>query len=167
LLIWIKSGGAGARQNENRKCHEEVQGMQKTWVLVAESSRAKLYTVTGRLAPFTEVDAMVHPESRMHEGDLVSDSSGSDGGSFGQGRHVFDNRSSAKETESIEFARTLASRLDKGRNEGDFDRLVLVAPPEFLGHLRSNLSKEVMSKVARQVDKNLVQRPAEVLRDYL
>ncbi|MGW8309785.1 MAG: host attachment protein [Thiogranum sp.] len=141
--------------------------MQKTWVLVAESSRAKLYTVAGRLAPITEIDAMVHPESRMHEGDLVSDSSGSDGGSLGQGRHVIDNRSSAKETASIEFARTLANRLDRGRNNGDYDRLVLVAPPEFLGHLRSNLSKEVMSKVARQVDKNLVQRPAEVLRNYL
>jgi protein required for attachment to host cells len=141
--------------------------MQNTWVLVAESSRAKLYRVNGRLAPFTEIEALVHPESRMHEGDLVSDSAGSDGGSVGQGRHVIDNRISARDHESLEFARTLANRLDSGRTNGDFDKLVLVAPPEFLGHLRSNLSKEVMSMVSRQVDKNLVQKPAEVLRNYL
>jgi protein required for attachment to host cells len=141
--------------------------MSNTWVLVAESSRAKLYRVNGRLAPFTEIDAMVHPESRMHEGDLVSDVAGSDGGSVGQGRHVMDNKHTAHQHESLQFARQLASRLDSGRNNGDFDNLVLVAPPEFLGHLRSNLSKEVMSLVSRQVDKNLVQKPAEVLRAYL
>jgi len=141
--------------------------MQNTWVLVAESSRAKLYTVNGRLAPITEIEALVHPESRMHEGDLVSDSAGSDGGSVGQGRHVIDSKNTARDHESLEFARTLASRLDSARNNGDFDNLVLIAPPEFLGHLRGNLSKEVLSMVSRQVDKNLVQKPAEVLRNYL
>jgi protein required for attachment to host cells len=141
--------------------------MRNTWVLVAESSRAKLYTVNGRLAPITEIEALVHPESRMHEGDLVSDSAGSDGGSVGQGRHVIDSRNTARDHESLEFARTLASRLDSARNNGDFDNLVLIAPPEFLGHLRGNLSKEVLSMVSRQVDKNLVQKPAEVLRNYL
>jgi len=141
--------------------------MQNTWVLVAESSRAKLYTVTGRLAPITEIEALVHPESRMHEGDLVSDSAGSDGGSVGQGRHVIDSKNSARDHESLEFARTLASRLDSGRNNGDFAKLVLIAPPEFLGHLRGNLSKEVLSMVSRQVDKNLVQKSPEVLRNYL
>jgi protein required for attachment to host cells len=141
--------------------------MRKTWVLVAESSRAKLYTVNGRLAPITEIEALVHPESRMHEGDLVSDSAGSDGGSVGQGRHVIDSKNTARDHESLEFARTLASRLDSARNNGDFDNLVLIAPPEFLGHLRGNLSKEVLSMVSRQVDKNLVQKPAEVLRNYL
>ena len=141
--------------------------MRNTWVLVAESSRAKLYTVNGRLAPITEIEALVHPESRMHEGDLVSDSAGSDGGSVGQGRHVIDSKNTARDLESLEFARTLASRLDSARNNGDFDNLVLIAPPEFLGHLRGNLSKEVLSMVSRQVDKNLVQKPAEVLRNYL
>jgi len=141
--------------------------MQNTWVLVAESSRAKLYTVNGRLAPITEIEAMVHPESRMHEGDLVSDSAGSDGGSVGQGRHVIDSKNTARDHESLEFARALASRLDSARTNGDFDNLVLIAPPEFLGHLRGNLSKEVLSMVSRQVDKNLVQKPAEVLRNYL
>lgn len=141
--------------------------MSNTWVLVAESSRAKLYRVNGRLAPFTEIDAMVHPESRMHEGDLVSDTAGSDGGSVGQGRHVIDNKHTAHQHESLQFAKELASRLDSGRTNGDFDKLVLVAPPEFLGYLRNNLSKEVMSMVSCQVDKNLVQKPAEVLRAYL
>ena len=141
--------------------------MPKTWVLVAESSRAKFYSADNRLAPLTEVEAMVHPECRMHEGDLVSDTSGSDGGSVGQGRHVMNNKISAKEHESQGFAKELATRLNSARNEGAFTRLVLVAPPSFLGLLRDNLSKEVLAMVSRQVDKNLVQQSPEVLRSYL
>ena len=141
--------------------------MSKTWVLVAESSRAKVYKVNGRLSPITEIGAMVHPECRMHEGDLVSDSAGSDGGSVGQGRHVIDSKVSAKDHESQAFARELAGYLENARTSGNFDSLVLVAPPAFLGNLRSILSKEVMSMVSRQVDKNLVQKSPEVLRNYL
>lgn len=141
--------------------------MSKTWVLVAESSRAKVYKVNGRLAPIKEIGAMVHPECRMHEGDLVSDSAGSDGGSVGQGRHVIDNKVSAKDHESLEFARELAGYLENARTSGNYEKLVLVAPPAFLGNLRHTLSKEVMALVCNQVDKNLVQKSPEVLRDYL
>ncbi len=141
--------------------------MANTLFLVAESSRAKLYKVENRRAPFMEIDAMVHPESRAHEGDLVSDRAGSDGGSSGQGRHVIDNRHTAKDHEAQVFARDLANRLDSGRNKGEFKRIVLVAPPAFLGMLRDSLSKEVLGMVTRQVDKNLVQKPAEVLREYI
>ncbi len=141
--------------------------MSHTWFLVADSSRAKLYDVEKRTAPFVEIEDFIHPEGRLHEGDLVSDRPGSDGGSVGQGRRVFDDQTSAREQEDIRFAATLAERLEKARNDGNLQRLVLVAPPAFLGLLRDKLSKEVMSHVSKQIDKNLVQQPPEVLRDYL
>jgi protein required for attachment to host cells len=141
--------------------------MANTWVLVAESSRAKFYAAKGRKAPITEIEALAHPESRLHEGDLVADSAGSDGGTVGQGRHVMNERTSAKEQEASGFAKVLAHRLDSARNKGEFNRLILIAPPAFLGLLRDNLSKEVLSLVSEQVDKNLVQKPAETVREYL
>ena len=141
--------------------------MAITWVLVAESSRAKFYTARNRSAPITEIEALAHPEGRLHEGDLVSDSAGSDGGSVGQGRHIMNDQTSAKEQEACGFAKDLASRLDSARNRGEFSKLVLVAPPSFLGLLRDNLSKEVMAMVSNQVHKNLVQKPAETVRAYL
>jgi hypothetical protein len=66
--------------------------MSRIWVLVAESSRAKLFSAENRKAPLVEIGDFAHPEARLHEGDLVSDQSGSDGGSVGQGRHVLDNK---------------------------------------------------------------------------
>ena len=141
--------------------------MSHTWFLVAESSQAKLYEVEKRTAPFVEVEAFDHPEGRLHERDLVSDRPGSDGGSVGQGRRMIDNQVSAREQEAIRFASTLAARMDAARIAGKLEQLVLVAPPAFLGLLRDKLSKDVMARVSRQIDKNLVQQPPEVLREYL
>jgi protein required for attachment to host cells len=141
--------------------------MSRTWILVAESSRAKLYAADGNLAPLSELEDLVHPAGRMHEGDLVSDRPGNDGGSLGQGRHIMEDKVSAREHEKIEFARQLAERLDVGCNDGAFERLVLIAPPEFLGVLRDRLSKKVLDRVYKQIDKNLVQKPAEVVREHL
>ncbi len=109
----------------------------------------------------------VHPESRLHEGDLVADQSGSDGGSVGQGRHVLDNKTNARDAERAEFAGMLADRLEAARKEDVFNRLVLIAPPAFLGLLRDNLSDGVKELVTEQIDKNLVQQPADVVRKHL
>ena len=141
--------------------------MSSIWVLAAESSRAKLYSAENSHAPLAEIGVFVHPEGRLREGDLVSDQSGSDGGSIGQGRHVLDNKTNAREAERTEFARTLAHRLEEGRKEAAFNRVVLIAPPSFLGALRDNLSDEVMELVTEQIDKNLVQEPPGVVRDHL
>lgn len=141
--------------------------MVQTWVLVAESSRAKLYAANTRRGPLVELDSFVHPEGRMHEGDLVSDRPGSDGGSVGQGRHVVDDRTTARRYENISFAKEIAGNLEQARIKGAFDKLILIAPPAFLGLLRENLSKEIMDRVTDQIDKNLVQQPAQVVRDYV
>ena len=141
--------------------------MPRTWILVAESSRAKLYSANGNLAPLSELEDLVHPAGRMHQGDLVSDRAGNDGGSIGQGRHIMDDKVSAREYEKLEFARQLAQRLDAGCSSGCFERLVLIAPPAFLGLLRDKLSKQVMERVYKQIDKNLVQKPAEVVREHI
>ncbi len=107
--------------------------MSCIWVLAAESSRAKLYSAENRKAPLLEIGDFVHPESRLHEGDLVADQSGSDGGSVGQGRHVLDNKTNARDAERAEFAGMLADRLEAARKEDVFNRVVLIAPPLSLG----------------------------------
>ena len=141
--------------------------MARTWVLVAESSRAKFYSASSIKGPLAEVDTLVHPESRMHEGDLVSDRPGSDRGGVGHGRHIVDDRTTARKQENLSFARDIAANLAAAHHKGAFNKLVLIAPPAFLGLLRENLSKEVLDCVTGQIDKNLVQQPAQVVCEYI
>lgn len=141
--------------------------MSKTLVLVAESSRAKLYTADTMISQLVEKQDFIYPESRSRESALVSDSPGSDGGSVGQGRHVMDSKHSATEATHEAFAKMLVEHLEKERNDKSFDRLVLMASPAFLGILRKRLSPNLSSMVAEEIDKNLVQRPSGEIRSHI
>jgi protein required for attachment to host cells len=59
------------------------------------------------------------------------------------------------EVEAIGFAKRLAETLDAARTRGRFEYLGIVAPPEFLGHLRKSLSDELAKHVVLDVDKDL------------
>ena len=141
--------------------------MQPTWILVAESSQAIIYEAHSRKGPVAMLDTLSHPEGRKHEGDFKSDRSGSDGGSPDLGRHVLDDKTSAKDFDRNEFAKELAKHLDKARTDGKFNSLILTAPPEFLGLLRSNLNKDVASMVVNTVNKNLIQESPDSFIAYL
>ncbi|WJW76629.1 host attachment protein [Thiohalobacter sp. IOR34] len=138
--------------------------MTRTMVLVAEGSRAKLYLAEAKAAPLREIADFVNPEGRLHEGDLVSDDPGRDGGGGGFGPHVLDEEVPATEEVQIVFARQLAERLEEERLKDSFDELVLVAAPHFLGLLRNKLTPELAQRVVEEIDKDLVRMPADELR---
>ena len=46
--------------------------MPVTWIVVADSSRARIFSKNGR-TPLREEAGFIHPESRLHEQDLTSD----------------------------------------------------------------------------------------------
>lgn len=57
--------------------------------------------------------------------------------------------------EKERFADEIAERLYKLAHRGEFDRIVLAAPPLVLGELRKKLHKEVADKVVDEVPKTL------------
>jgi protein required for attachment to host cells len=70
-----------------------------------------------------------------------------------------------------DFARALADKLKDGRVQNRYKRLVLVAPPRFLGLLRSSLDGPTAQLVMLSLDKDfaaskkseLVERLSEVV----
>lgn len=144
--------------------------MAKTLILVAEGSRARCYLSKSSSKTWDEIEDLIKPEGRMHEGDLVSDVKGSDPGTpggEGQARHVFEDRVAPTETVQQSFANELCDDLERRRNAGEFDRAVLVAAPAFLGMLRKAMSPEVSKVVVEELDKNLVMEDAEAIRARL
>ncbi len=53
--------------------------------------------------------------------------------------------------------------LERGRVEHRYDRLILVAPPHFLGTLRQVLDAQVQACVVAELDKELVAEPLDRL----
>lgn len=61
--------------------------------------------------------------------------------------------------EEDRFAAEAADQLRHRALGGDFDDLVLVAPPKTLGELRKHLHKEVESRVIMELPKEMTNRP--------
>jgi len=141
--------------------------MPPAWIVVADSSACRLFTAETPAGALEEIESFVHPEGRMHERDLTSDLPGRAFDSKGMGRHAMEAQVSPKKHEAMAFAGRIARRLAEGRARREFEQLVLVAPPAFLGVLRERLDRQVRACVAREVGKNMSRLKPAALRARL
>ena len=145
--------------------------MAKTWVVVADSSGARILMAEKPAAGLSEVDSLEHPEGRLHEQELTSDLPGRAFDSGGEGRHAMGSPVEPKKQEVIKFAKRVAEHLESGRAAGRFSRLYVNAPPAFLGQLRNHFSSSLERTIQGTIDKNLVSMDETAIRaqlpDYL
>lgn len=138
-----------------------------TWILVADSVRARIFSADSPTGALDEITTLANPEGRLHEQDLVSDRPGRSFDSRGHGRSGMSKQVSAKEQENIRFAQRVAEHLESNRKQGSYRKLILVAAPEFLGQLASRLSGTTLATVALRVNKNLAHLNAHDIRAHL
>jgi protein required for attachment to host cells len=119
-----------------------------TWVLVTDASRARIFEVNARAKGWKLVRELAHPESRAHGRDIVSDKAGHTNLS------AMEPPTPPKEVEAEHFAGDLAAQLTRGLGPSGYSRLVLVAPPHFLGLLRARLPAQVQKRVSASLDKD-------------
>lgn len=127
--------------------------MQATWILVANSSEAKLFQNLKRFGPLEKVQEFCHPESRIKGAELASDRPGHYQ-SKGVGHGAFVEQSAPKEYEATRFARELADVLETGRTTNRYHRLVVVAPPQFLGQINGHMNDQVRKLVCANLQKD-------------
>lgn len=138
---------------------------ESVWVLVAESARARLFRLQGQT--LEELEDFTNPRSRTRSRDINADKGGRSFDSAGQGRHAMEKSKDPHRVEVREFAQRLTDRLERGRAAGEFGRLILIAPPLFLGELRHCLGKALQALVRLSISKNLVQAAPEEIGAYL
>jgi protein required for attachment to host cells len=141
--------------------------MKDVWVVVANSTRCRIFRQHKHSDPLTQVEELDHPEGRLRARDLGTDRPGRAFDSVGHGRHAMGQPVDPLEQETIRFAKTVAERIDAGRKRECFDRLVLVADPRFLGHLRQGLSAATRHRLTTELHKNLADADPRVIREAL
>lgn len=139
----------------------------KTWILIADGARARIVLNDGpgrgvKPGPDQEF-AGVNAPTR----EIVSDRPGRAFDSVGQGRHSMEPRTDPHDHEQRSFHHRIAAYLDSAAKRGDFDRLVLVAPPKTLGNLRTELSEPTRTKVVGELNKDLTHVPVHELAAHL
>jgi protein required for attachment to host cells len=134
--------------------------METTWYLVGDASRAFLFQRTKHNQPPTLVKEFSHDASRAHESELVSDRQGRNQNSSGGGYSVaLSEKTSPKEVEAGSFAKELSHYLSSAHNKQEYNKLILVAPPHFLGLLRGEFNQNVTKSVTASADKDLSNLP--------
>jgi len=137
------------------------------WILVADQSRARLFSQSFKNGGLTELESFANPEGRAHNRDLETDQPPRVYKSFSAVRHAIEPQTSTKNKVIERFSRQLSDVLELGRVNHQYDQLVLIAPPKFLGILRSELNKHVQEKVVVQVNQELTTATAEEIQLYL
>ena len=136
---------------------------QESWLIVANSSLAHIFRIEKR-EELKEIKTLEHPESRLHNLDLVSDKPGRDFESVGMGRHALEPKTLPKRQEFAIFAKLIADHLEKAHNQGEFDTLYIAASPSLLGLLRQALNPNIAKLVKGEIDKDVTHmKPHDIL----
>ncbi len=141
--------------------------MSDVWVVVASSTRCRIFAQHKHSGPLEPVVELKHPEGRLRGRDLATDRPGRTFDSEGNGRHAMGQPVDPHEQENIRFAKTVAGKIDAARKKRRFDRLVLVADPRFLGHLRHGLSPATRQHLTTELQKNLADADPTAIRSAL
>ena len=138
-----------------------------TWVVVADSSAARIFRAPSPTGALEEIESYAHAEGRWHENEMRTDEPGATNDRVGYAKHLTEPRVHPKEHEAISFARMLNARIEKARARNELGRLILVAPPEFLGHLRSTMDDDARKLIEGDFNLNLVRMRADEIRRHL
>lgn len=132
-----------------------------TWILVADSAKARIFESPGG-DDWRLVGEFEHLQSREQNQDLMPNR-GARIQHTGEGA---DYRNALEPTslwdvEAKRFANELNDILKRGIAQQQFQDLIVIAPPRFLGMLRKQFDKPVAMRVRQEIQKDLVDRKPE------
>ena len=139
--------------------------MKKTLVTVAQRAKARFFRADDGGDTLSEIEDLVHPKARLHEGDLVSDRPGSVKERMGPHFREYGEEEQAKKHEAEVFAKEVAGAMKKLRVEQHYERMIVVAEPGFLGLLRAELDPPTAKLVAGELGKELTELKSDEIAE--
>jgi protein required for attachment to host cells len=129
--------------------------MKERWIVIADAGRARILSAAAGTVALDLVQILQNPAGRQRASELVSDRPGRVEKSCGNVQSSASPRTTPHDHVADEFARAIADLLDEKAAGENFDELVLVAPPQFLGQLRAHLGAQAAGRVICEVPKDL------------
>ena len=140
---------------------------QRVWVVMADGGHAKIVTRGENDAGYVLVTEFDSADAHHLTRDLVPDRSGRSQESGYSGRHAIEPRTDPHELRKTQFIRMVSSHLNEREAKGDYDALILFAPPHCLHELRECLDKAAMRKVKHEAPQDLTKMPFAELSKHL
>lgn len=136
------------------------------WIIIASASQVHFYSTKKVGGNMHYIESMDHPQSREKREDMVTDRPGM-GHNYGAGYGSLPASSDPKEVENERFAKEVSHHLRDHALKDHFDRLVIVAPPQFMGKLLNHADSHWHDKIYLRIEKDYVHVPEHELPNYL
>ncbi len=128
----------------------------KTWILVAERTRAKLLSYSGKGNALVQVSGYVNPSGELQTRELTSDRPGRGyARSIGTRRTAMTPSEDKHEQAFSAFAKSLAAKIEKGLANRNCEQVILVAEPHCLGKIKNSLGSRAKSRIRASINKDL------------
>ena len=138
-----------------------------TWILVADGARARLFEAASSDDALNELACFANPGGRSHGRNFTTARSPAVNESIGAARYSIEPHTPLREKTTDRFARTIKDELERARNDHRYARLVIVAPPGFLGALHGTFPKPLRDCVVAEVKRNLTALRTSDIRSHL
>ncbi len=136
-----------------------------TWICVADAGHLRILRSNG---PGTPIERIVQEEHARDGGKDFADRPGRALESSGDGsRHAMQPHEDPVRRDKRDTAAEIGKRLSDHAQKQDFQRLILVAPPQFMGDLRKHLSPAASEAVIAEIDKDLTGESDAEIRERL
>lgn len=139
----------------------------KTWILVADSARARMFEMGMKNGQLLEVGGYANPEAHSKPSDIGRDKPPRAQESASPARHAMEPHTDPHDKPALKFAQDLAEILEQGRLAHSYTRLVLAAPPRFLGQINHALGAQVSKLVAKTISKDYSRADADEISAML
>lgn len=141
--------------------------MSNTWILVADTARARLFENSHRDDPLRPLGDFINPEARMPGRRSTHDHPPTVHESVGPARHSIEPHTTLRDRQRISFARELVDKLEQGRVSRRYDRLVLVAPPKFLGVLHQLIQEPLRQCIVGESARDITARSCTTIHERI
>jgi protein required for attachment to host cells len=148
--------------------------MSALWIVTANAGCAHFFLQSDPSAALEEVGELVNSKASLHTYDTESDRLGQHAASKSahsvgaptQPSGYEPNQTPAEHGAEL-FARNISRFLLHGYQDGHFQRLALIASPEFLGVLRSVLDPRLLDVVTNEINKDYTRCNSRELSAHL
>ena len=132
-------------------------------IVVADAARARIFKTGEKLTDMTEIEDLVHPESRLRNRELGAGTPVRSANQTGS----LQPRTLPKDHEEQSFAKMLGKHLKVLHNQLYYEEVILIASPRFLGMLRNELDTTIDKLVSRTINKDLLKASTDELIEYI
>jgi protein required for attachment to host cells len=138
----------------------------RIWYVIADGGRAR-FVARDENGAFRTVLSFVAADMQKRSSDLGRDRPTRVKESANVARHAVEPRRDLHEAAKEDFIALVAEQIAAEHGEGQFDQLVLVAPPKVLPELKQKLAKPLAQLVVNDLQKDLTKIPDHDLAGHL